>query len=107
MDAKLLRLRGIATTFAKDRWANVLCDVHGSCATGGHMVTFEGVAMRMREYCEKVGCVAEQRWVNSPRMQWGVRVKGHSDGLMFTALASRWEWRMENWALRRLVHAGA
>lgn len=93
--------------FRRHRRAAVLCDVAGSCATSGHMVTFHGTPMTMARYCGGK-CTKEVRLVNSPRMgNGGVRVASKTDGLVYTALAARYESGAEEWMLSTLLRLGA
>lgn len=83
--------------------ATVLCDAKRNCATPGHIVVHDGVPMMMKTYCEglrvKKGdeemCTRKVMFVNSPRMKYGQRIKSNSDGLEFTALAARFESKLE------------
>lgn len=93
--------------FSSHRRAAVLCDSHGSCATPGHMVHYQGSAMMMRSYCEQVGsCMRSVRWVNSPKFQRALRVDSRTDGLSFLAFAARYESKAEEHVLRTLVRLG-
>lgn len=85
---------------------NVLCDMEGSCATGGHVVVWRGSAMRMRTYCEIVRCVRKVALVNSPSWRRALRVESRTKGLVFTAFAAKYETRMEEVALGLLVRIG-
>lgn len=103
----LKKLSQESLVFGEHRIGRVLCDANESCATAGHMVMWQGVAMVMRRYCmETGGCVEREMLVNSPRVRRGLRVKSETEGLLFTALAARWESRMEEVALRAVVRAG-
>lgn len=86
--------------------ARVLCDASGSCATKGHMVTWNGKAMMMRTYCTIVGCEQRTMKVNSPRYTRGLRVTSKTDGLHFTAFAARYESRAEEGVLNAAVRMG-
>lgn len=99
-------LEGMDLVFEKHMMKEVLCDAMGSCATGGHMVVWEGVAMMMRSYCESVGCVKRVLEVNSPRRLSGLRVDSKTAGLKYTAFAARWATRIEEAALSVAVRAG-
>lgn len=94
--------------FRKHVLARVLCDPNDSCATPGHMVTFRGRAMRMSTYCRvaSVKCRKDQMYVNSPRYRRGIRVKSRTEGLVFTALAARYETRAEELVLAGAVRLG-
>lgn len=107
VDAKILRREGVELVWKTDRWAKVLCDERGSCATEGHVVVFKGKAMRMDRYCHKHGCREDWRWVNSPRMRRGLRVQSQTDELAFTPFAARWGTNFEEFILRVAIAAGA
>lgn len=103
-----------ALIFSSHLRAAVLCDPFGSCATPGHFVVHGGRAMTMRQYCASAvegKCTRRVKLVNSPRMrarsastaEGGVRVGSQSPGLTFTALAARFDTRVERWALRLVV----
>lgn len=93
--------------FKSARRASVLCDANNSCATAGHMVTWQGQTMMMQTYCAlHVSCVRRVKSVNSPRMQRGLRVRSRTDGLLFTALAARYESKVEEVVLRNVVSLG-
>lgn len=85
---------------------SVLCDVEGSCATGGHVVLWKGKAMKMGTYCEIVGCVRKVVLVNSPSWRRGLRVESRTNELVFTAFSAKYETRMEEVALGLLVRIG-
>lgn len=94
VDAALLRdaLPLHPRVFQRDVRAEVLCDVHGTCATAGHMMVWRGEGLMMWRYCESVegGCVRMVREVNSPRWAWGLRVRTRSPDLWAAAVAARW-----------------
>lgn len=92
--------------FAHNVRAWVLCDMQGSCATPAHIVRWEGRTVTMRGYCHEVACTWGRTLVNSPRWRPGLRVGSHTNGLTFTALAARFETRMEEAALRFVVMLG-
>lgn len=93
--------------FGEHRESKVLCDVNESCATRGHIVVYEGRAMMMKSYCEVVGrCVEKTMFVNSPKFVKGLVVASKSKGLHFTALAARFESRIEEQALKLVVRMG-
>lgn len=93
--------------FPSHRRARVLCDGVGSCATAGHIVVWRDVAMRMQSYCERhASCVRRSMLVNSPRLKHGLRLTSRTDGLEFTAFAARFNTRLEEQVLTRLVHIG-
>lgn len=94
--------------FARDVFSTVLCDSSGTCATPGHIVTFQGKAMLMQRYCDKTtgGCERQERWVNSPRFRRKLRVATLSDGLEITAFAARHGTLAEEYALSALVKIG-
>lgn len=86
--------------YGQHRWANVLCDDSKNCATAGHMVAWRGEAMMMKSYCRAVQCDRAVMMVNSPTYWGGEYVKSFSEQLVFSALAGRFETRIEEWALR-------
>lgn len=106
VDAALLKhLPRERLVYRKDRRASVLCDEMGSCATAGHMVTFKGQAMMMMSYCQVTGmCKQRVMNVNSPVMSRNVRVPTKTDGLQFTAFASRYRSVVEERLLAAIVH---
>lgn len=86
--------------------ALVLCDLHGSCATPGHIVEYLGTGMMMKTYCYTVGgCEENIMPVNSPRMSKVRRVKSKTTGLIYTAFAARHETSLEEHAMAVLVRA--
>lgn len=102
---------------AQHRRASVLCDMHGSCATPGHMVTLYGRPMTMRTYCDTAairasgatrGCVRRVMLVNSVRMGGSrrIRVTSRTSGMQFTALAARYGTAMEERVLAGLIRLG-
>lgn len=95
--------------YATHRRAAVLCDQFRNCATPGHMVTFDGSAMSMSEYCAQGDVVCDKRvtLVNSPKMKLGLRVASRSDRMQFTALAAAKETWLEIRALKLIVALGA
>lgn len=64
--------------------------------------------MRMRAYCQRgdVRCTRAVMLVNSPRMRRAARVPSNTHGLLFTALAARYDTRAEEMVLRMLVAVG-
>ncbi|KAI0563328.1 hypothetical protein FGB62_42g31 [Gracilaria domingensis] len=86
--------------------AKVLCDEHGSCATAGHMVRFDGRAMMMKSYCMLVECESTVELVNSPKYARKVSVPSRSPRLHFTAFAARYGSRAEEMLLRAAVRVG-
>ena len=92
--------------FEKDTIAHVLCDLNGSCATPGHMVRYKGRGMMMKSYCQLTSCVRKVMKVNSPRYRRGLTVPSHSDDLVFTALAARFQSRAEEGVLSAAVRIG-
>ena len=89
--------------YNRHRLARVLCDVNNSCATPGHMVRFNGSPMMMQTYCTRAVCTRQVMKVNSPRYRRGVRVQSHTEGLVFTAFAARYESKLEEHFLRMLI----
>lgn len=106
VDANLLsHLPVHELVYKSHRRASVLCDKTGSCATPGHIVVFNGRAMMMSSYCNKVGdCQRRVMNVNSPKMNRKVRLATKTDGLHFTALASRYQTVLEERFLSTLIH---
>lgn len=92
--------------FDQHRWAHVMCDMSGSCATEGHMVRWNGRAMMMKRYCDLVGCTRKKLLVNSPRWERGVRVETRTEGLEFAAFAARYGSRIEEHVLRMAMGLG-
>lgn len=94
--------------YASHRRAAALCDSVGSCATAGHIVTFNETPMMMKSYCSMVTCTRRVMLVNSPRFNIGTRtvIKSHTHGLMFTPFAARYQSRLEERALGWLVRIG-
>lgn len=97
------------------RRASVLCDRFGSCATPAHLVVYDGDVMTMRQYCRYTtdggvgACRNVVKFVNSPRMRGlgeRVRVRSKSPRLVYTALAAKYETRLEMSVLRLLVGIG-
>lgn len=86
--------------------APVLCDLNGSCATPGHVVVWNGSAMMMKSYCRDVGCVRNIMQVNSPTFRRARRIDSQTKGLLFTALAAKYETMVEEHLLRTVVRAG-
>ena len=90
--------------FDQDQVTNVLCDRNESCATPGHIVIWQGRGMMMKTYCGKVGgCRYEKMEVNSPRWGKGKSVKSMSDGLLFSVYAARYESKVEEYMLERIL----
>ena len=93
--------------FEEHKLAKVLCDHNGSCATPGHIVVWHALPMMMANYCESVGCTNKVVLVNSPRWRFGRRVQSHTDHLMFSALAARYETRAEEQVMKLAIRVGA
>lgn len=92
--------------FSQHRRASVLCDSYGSCATAGHMVTFQKVAMTMMRYCSSHavgGCTKTVKYVNSPRIKAGLRIPSSTKGMEFTSLSAKYQTRTEEWLLSKLL----
>lgn len=104
----LKHMKSSDLVFSEHRRAFVLCDSHGSCATPGHIVVYKSHAMTMRRYCKMMSEPCRQRvmLVNSPRMQYGLRVDSLTEGLEFTPLAAKYESTLEETVLKLLVHIG-
>lgn len=94
--------------FKTHRQASVLCDAHENCATGGHMIVYKRVAMSMSTYCamEHVECVRRVKFVNSPRMKLGLRIRSNLEELEFTALAASKDSKVEKGVLKLLISVG-
>lgn len=107
INAKALRqaLPASELIFSRDIRAPVLCNRHGDCATDGHIVDVRGAFMMMKSYCKVVrgGCVRRMRWVNSPRLERGRRVKAKHSEMKFTAFAARRETKLEEHFLRAVI----
>lgn len=86
--------------------SRVLFDAHGSCATAGHIVRYDGKPMMMKTYCSLVGCESRVMRVNSPRYRIGMRVQSKTDGLEYTALAARHETLAEQTLVSTIVRMG-
>lgn len=100
-------LSGWQVVYDRHRWANVLCDMDGSCATPGHVVVWEGIPMLMSTYCnENAQCSRKQMYVNNPKWEKAVRVDSSTSGLHFTAYAATWETALEETLLRHIVKIG-
>lgn len=107
IDARLLsHMKEGELVFKNHILATVICDTNKSCATPGHMVLFEGVAMSMRRYCGRVGCTTELAHVNSPRYRRGLRVATNTKALEFTPFAARYESRVEELFLTAMLRLG-
>ena len=109
VDAKALsHLPTEKLVFETHRYAVVLCDIHGSCATGGHMVHYQGLAMMMRTYCGIVrdGCKEEIMQVNSPKWQKQLRIRSKSAEMEYLAFAAKYETKAEEIILRKIIHMG-
>lgn len=93
--------------YEKHMMAHVLCDVNGSCATPGHIIVFNEAPMMMRTYCELLGgCEKKISKVNSPRYRKAMRVPSRTEGLEYTAFASRYGTVAEEAVIRFAVHVG-
>lgn len=108
IDAKALaHFTAEELVFPKHRFARVLCDESGSCATPGHIVVWKGSAMMMRQYCDTVkSCLEDRMFVNSPRFRARFRLESRTERLEYTAFAARYETLVEESFLRALVHYG-
>lgn len=103
----LKHIRQSDLIFKESKWAHVLCDTDGNCATAGHIVVWQGTAMMMKSFCNfHARCRNRLMLVNSPRMQKGFRVVSRTRGFEFTALAARFEFVIEEIILSSLVHLG-
>lgn len=108
IDAEALRhVDRSEMVFEEDRYARVVCDVNGSCATGGHMVRYgERQIMMMKRYCEMVGCVEKIMKVNSPRYRRRMEVESRTKGLRYTSLAARYGTSVEEGVLVGIIRMG-
>lgn len=89
------------------RQSHVLCDKFENCATPGHMVEFKGQPMMMKTYCELLGkCRRQIKFVNGIRMKPGFRLPSKSSDMQFTAHAARYETRLEEMILRKVIIFG-
>lgn len=72
------------------------------------MVVFKGLPMSMAVYCKdsKSACFNRTMLVNSPKYQRKLRIASRTTGLEFTALAARFETRMEEEVLKSIIHLG-
>lgn len=106
VDANLLNhLPMHELVYKSHRRASVLCDKTASCATAGHIVVFNGHAMMMSSYCNMVGdCQRRVMSVNSPKMSRKIRLTTNTNGLHFTAFASRYQTVVEERILSALIH---
>lgn len=84
----------------------VICDAHGSCATRGHIVVYQGRGMMMKTYCDLVGCAERITKVNSPKHRRKLRVPSRTQGLAFTSLAARYSTKAEEMVLAAVIHMG-
>lgn len=93
--------------FAKHIQATVLCDVHGNCATAGHMVMHKSKSMMMKSYCAlaSIECRYRIMFVNSPRMKIGMRIPSMSNDFKYTAFSARHESVMEEYVLSAVIRA--
>lgn len=105
-----------ALLWATHKRSTVLCDMHDSCASPGHVVRWRGVYMTMAEYCnrdkeEEEGrrrCRRRVMLVNNPRYdQVGIRIRARTEGLWYTALAAPYGWPGERWVVRMMAVLGA
>lgn len=85
------------------RLARVLCDVNSSCATPGHIVRLNGSPMMMQTYCAHAPCTHKVMKVNSPRYERRLSIESHTEGLVFTTFAARYESLVEEQFLRMLI----
>ena len=92
--------------YETDEFADVLCDLNGSCATAGHMVVWEGRGMMMERYCGMVRCVERVMKVNNPRYRRGMNVKTQTEGLEFSLFAAVYGTRAEEILLRTAMRMG-
>lgn len=108
VDVKLLRhFKTEDLVYPQHLRASVLCDEHGSCATPGHMVTFQNKPMAMKSYCVKhATCSKRLAWVNNPRMKTGLRMESNTKDLQLTVLSARYESWGEETILRHIIHLG-
>lgn len=105
--AALSHLPSDSLVYPTHRRATVLCDADGSCATPGHLVIYNHSPMLMRNYCACCAiCSRRVAFVNSPRMRVALRVRSQTRGLLYTALAARFETVAEERLLRALVRVG-
>lgn len=109
VDAKALEEAGVDLVYKDHQRGSVLCDQNGSCATPGHLVSWNGRPMMMKRYCAdivNVLCNRRVMWVNSIRFRRKVVVSSKTIGLEYTALAARYESSMEELMLRAVVRLG-
>lgn len=91
--------------FAQHIRTTVLCDVHGNCATPGHIVMHKLKPMMMKTYCglSDIECRYKIKFVNSPRMKFGMRIPSNSNEFMYTALSARHESLIEEYILAAII----
>lgn len=107
VDARALRGMPPHELVFENHWrARVLCDEMGSCATKGHMVSWQGNPMMMATYCEQVGCVTKTMMVNSPRWKRALKLDSRTDGLQYLAFAARYETKTEERLIKAAVRMG-
>eukprot|EP00178_Gracilaria_changii_P025427 TRINITY_DN78311_c0_g1_i1.p1 TRINITY_DN78311_c0_g1~~TRINITY_DN78311_c0_g1_i1.p1 ORF type:complete len:434 (+),score=42.99 TRINITY_DN78311_c0_g1_i1:90-1304(+) len=92
--------------YTQPRLARVLCDSNRSCATPGHMVVYKARLMMMSTYCEIHSCSSTIMFVNNPRFRRAMRVTSNTPFLLFTAVAARYESRLEERLLAIAVRSG-
>lgn len=92
--------------FKTHAFSHVLCDTNDSCATRSHVVMFRGRAMRMRIYCELVGCRQATMGVNSPHFSRGMRIESKTKGLEYTGFAARYDTQVEESVIRMAIRLG-
>lgn len=102
----LMHMDAADLVFPRHSWSNVLCDSNDSCATKGHIVTFNGEAMMMETYCGVVTCSERVVQVNSPKYRRGLRVESKTEGLHYTAFAARYETSAEEAMMAAAVRVG-
>ena len=88
---------------------SVLCDHNGSCATPGHVVSWNGEPMMMKKYRATilgVECNRRVMWVNSIIFRRKVVVPSRTAGFKYTALAARYESSMKELMLRAVIKPG-
>lgn len=93
--------------YKEHRRSAVLCDINGSCATPGHMVTYKTKFMMMSSYCSQIGgCTKRVMSVNSPRHRRALKIASQTNDLEYTSLAAKYVTAAEEHVLKTLLRVG-
>lgn len=100
--------------YSVDVQAFVLCDPMMNCATPGHIIIYQGVAMMMKSYCQQLQilkgvekpCTKKVMHVNSIRMGKRRRISSSDEAFQYTALAARAETTIEEGFLALIIRIG-